>query len=97
MTKKSTIQIHDSKGGKFRVKLYRPNNEQLSVTQPLGSHVNVIKNILAQDGCFNGKLERYKMTIQTLGSNYAHITDHTKSQYFATKYGWESGKQSKKK
>lgn len=92
MKRKPTIRIYDSKGGKFRVKLYGKNGEQLSTTEPLDTHANVIKNINAQSKAYS-----YGSDSCVKWNRYWTPTDHTKTQHFAKKYGWESGKQVKTK
>jgi hypothetical protein len=47
MSKQATIQIHDSKGGKFRVKSVGKNGEILQVSEPLESVAAVKKHLCA--------------------------------------------------
>lgn len=70
MTKQSSIQIHDSKGGKYRVKSVGKNGEILQTSEPLNTAANVKKHILAMDECW----ESFAVL---------NIIDHTKAQKFA--------------
>jgi len=52
MKRTSSIQIHDSKGGKFRVKTVGKNGEILQVSEPLNSVAAVKKNIIATESAY---------------------------------------------
>jgi len=79
-TAKATIQIHDSKVGKYRVKSVGKNNEILQVSESLESVGAVKKHIVAMqklwDASLHGKCDWYDVLIRLT------ITDHTKGNKF---------------